>query len=160
MKVIDLMKRRTVILILALALVLGLAGCKGEPESSRPDMKALRAANVGSYVYFGEYEQDDDTSTGKEAIEWLVLAKEEDRMLMISRYALDCKPFNTEDGEAFWMKSSLQGWLNNGFYESAFTAEEKSVILDSPLEEETYWITSQGLRVILKGESFSMSYPN
>ena len=125
-----MLMRRTVILMLAVALVLGLAGCKGEPESSRPDMKALRAAEVGSYVYFGEYEQDDDTSTGKEAIEWLVLAKEEDRMLLISRYGLDAQQYHTERDFITWEDCSLRNWLNTTFLEAAFIPEEKDLIED------------------------------
>ena len=71
------MKRKTV-LFLAFALVLCLAGCKEKTKSNRPNMEALKAAEVGSYIYFGEYEQDNNKATGKEAIEWLVLKKEED----------------------------------------------------------------------------------
>ena len=83
-------------LLLALAVLLCLAGCKGKDipamPLNRPDMDALKAAKVGSFILFGEYEQDNDESTGKEAIEWLVLDKQEDKMLVISRYGLDCQP--------------------------------------------------------------------
>jgi len=48
-------------------------------------MDALRAAEVGSYIYFGEYEQDNDASTGKKAIEWLVLDKQEDLTLFVCK---------------------------------------------------------------------------
>lgn len=121
--------RRTVILLLSMALVLCLTGCKGEPESSRPDMKALRAAEVGSYVYFGEYEQDDDASTGKEAIEWLVLAKEENRMLLISRYGLDAQQYHIKRGSITWEDCSLRNWLNTSFLETAFISEEKDLVV-------------------------------
>ena len=119
--------------MLAVALVLGLAGCKEKTKILRPDMDALRAANVGSYVFFGEYEQDNDVDTGKEAIEWLVLAKEEDRMLLISRYGLDCQKYNSEDATVIWLTCSLRDWLNNSFYNLAFTPEEKNLILDSTI---------------------------
>ena len=36
---------------------------------------------MGDYVFFGTYEQDNDTANGKEGIEWLVLAKENNRSL-------------------------------------------------------------------------------
>lgn len=124
------MKKRIGLLI-ALAMVLCLAGCKEKEEKSktkRPDMDALRAAEVGSYVFFGEYEQDNDASTGKEAIEWLVLDKQKDRMLVISRYGLDCQPYNTEDAPVTWETCSLRGWLNGEFFETAFISEEKNVI--------------------------------
>jgi len=54
----------------------------------------LSKAVVGDYITFGAYEQDYNTSNGKEAIEWLVLEKKNNRLLVISRYALDCKRYN------------------------------------------------------------------
>ena len=88
--------RRAVLIFLALAMVLCLASCKSKSKSNRPDMEALRSAEVGSYILFGEYEQDSDESTGKEAIEWLVLDKQDDKMLVISRYGLDGQPYHAE----------------------------------------------------------------
>ena len=46
----------------------------------------LSGAEAGSRVFFGAYEQDNDESDGREDIEWLVLAREGDRLLVISRY--------------------------------------------------------------------------
>ena len=120
------MKRRTLFL-LALAMLLCLAGCK-DKKPKRPDMDALRAAEVGSYIYFGAYEQDNKESTGKEDIEWLVLDKQEDKMLVISRYGLDCQRFHNERAAVTWETCSLRGWLNGEFYETAFIPEEKNVI--------------------------------
>lgn len=123
--------RRKIIVLLTWAMFLCLAGCKEKTKSNRPNMEALKAAEVGSYIYFGEYEQDNDASTGKEAIEWLVLDKQEDRMLVISRYGLDCQPYNTEYVAVIWETCSLRSWLNGVFYETAFIPEEKKVILAS-----------------------------
>lgn len=126
--------RRKVIVLLTWAMLLCLAGCKEKEEKSkakRPDMDALRAAEVGSYIYFGEYEQDNDASTGKEAIEWLVLDKQEDKMLVISRYGLDCKLYDIGYLDVTWETCSLRSWLNGVFYETAFIPEEKKVILAS-----------------------------
>ena len=132
--------RRTVVLLFALAMLLCLAGCKGkdEPASSlkRPDMEALKAAKVGSYIFFGEYEQDNDESTGKEAIEWLVLDKREDKMFVISRYGLVAQPYNTEDDDITWENCTLRKWLNDTFYEDAFISEEKNLILVSTVRAD------------------------
>lgn len=49
----------------------------------------LKNPKVGNIVYFGAYEQDNNTSNDKELIEWLVLAKENNRVLVISDKALD-----------------------------------------------------------------------
>ena len=131
MKTIFLNRSRIFRYMLALTLLLCLAGCKKEPKSNRPNMDTLRAAEVGSYVFFGEYEQDGNEATGKEAIEWLVLDKQDDKMLVISRYGLDYQPYNTEYDEVTWETCSLREWLNSDFYDAAFIPEEKKVILDS-----------------------------
>ena len=46
-------------------------------------------AQVGDIITFGNYEQDNKTANGKEAIEWKVLEKDQNgKMLLISRYAV------------------------------------------------------------------------
>ncbi len=55
----------------------------------------LKNAEVGDYITFGLYEQDNDLSNGKENIEWLILELKDEKALVISKYALDSKPYNT-----------------------------------------------------------------
>ena len=52
-------------------------------------------AKPGDIVIFGSYEQDNDESNGTEDIEWLVLAREDNKALLISKYALDVQPLFT-----------------------------------------------------------------
>jgi tetratricopeptide (TPR) repeat protein len=85
-------------------------------------------AKVGSYVFFGTYEQDNNASNGKEDIEWLVLAREGTRALVISRYALDCQQYNSTDTDVTWETCSLRKWLNGTFISNAFSADEKAMI--------------------------------
>jgi hypothetical protein len=93
----------------------------------------LRAAKVGSFVKLGKYEQDNDLTNGAEDIEWLVLEKNDEKMLVISRYGLDCQRYNTKDEYVTWETCTLRGWLNNNFYETAFISEEKNVIMASTI---------------------------
>ena len=84
---------------------------------------------VGDTVYFGAYEQDNDTSNGEEDIEWLVLAKERKKVLVISKYALDCQPYNWSYKKyPTWETCSLRRWLNGTFISAAFSSEEKNMI--------------------------------
>ena len=85
-------------------------------------------ASVGSYITFGTYEQDNNTSNGKEDIEWLVLAKENNRLLVISCYALDAKPYNEKNTDVTWETCTLRKWLNNDFLNAAFSSTEKAMI--------------------------------
>ena len=79
-------------------------------------------------ITFGKYEQDNNLDNGKEDIEWLVLAKEEDRILVISKYALDCQRYNTANKGVTLETCTLRGWLNDTFLSKAFTDEESSMI--------------------------------
>ena len=88
----------------------------------------IKTAKVGDIVYFGTYEQDNNTSNGKEDIEWLVLAKENNRILVVSDKALDCRRYNSSDTRVTWETCSLRNWLNNDFINAAFTAEERAMI--------------------------------
>lgn len=88
----------------------------------------LKTAKVGDYVVFGSYEQDNNTSNGKEDVEWLVLAKEGDKALVISKYALDFQQYNTSYTDVTWETCSLRKWLNGMFISNAFSSDEQSMI--------------------------------
>ena len=91
----------------------------------------LNSLNVGDVVEFGKYEQDNNTSNGKEDIDWSVLAKEGDRLLLISKYALDSKHYNSIWTDVTWETCSLRQWLNGTFLNDAFSAEEQALIQDT-----------------------------
>lgn len=88
----------------------------------------LKNIKVGSHINFGAYEQDNNTSNGKEDVEWLVLEIKDGKGLVISKYALDCKQYNTSYTDVTWETSTLRKWLNNDFLNSAFSANEKAMI--------------------------------
>lgn len=82
----------------------------------------------GKTFFFGSYEQDEEKE-GEEPIEWIVLAKEDDRMLVISKYGLNAQPYNLSGEKTFWNTSSIRNWLKDEFYDYAFSEEEKKHIL-------------------------------
>ena len=90
--------------------------------------KALQNVKTGDYIKFGTYEQDDNSANGAEEIEWLVLEVKEGKALVISKDALDCKPYNTSLTDVTWETCSLRAWLNNEFVNTAFTAQERALI--------------------------------
>ena len=83
---------------------------------------------VGNYVTFGEYPQ---TTAGEDMtpIEWLVLARDGNKALLISRYGLDAQKYNTINTGVTWEKCTLRTWLNNAFYNKAFNSAEQTAIL-------------------------------
>lgn len=88
----------------------------------------IKTANVGDIIVFGTYEQDNDTTNGKEDIEWLVLAKKGNRILVISDKTLDCHPYNSSRTRVTWETCTLRKWLNDDFINAAFYAEERAKI--------------------------------
>ena len=58
--------------------------------------ESLINANVGDTIVFGKYEQDNNVSNGKEAVEWIVLTKEKtDRLLSVcTRWIVSCMTLN------------------------------------------------------------------
>ena len=93
----------------------------------------FKGCQVGDVVEFGSYEQDGDTSNGKEPIEWRVLAVEGNRAYVVSQKALDAHAFNAdEDDGNDWNSSDLKKWLENDFASQAFTGDELEEISGVP----------------------------
>jgi hypothetical protein len=88
---------------------------------------------VGNYVTFGHYPQ---TSGGNDSteIEWLVLARDGNKALLLSRYGLDTKPYNEKYVDITWEKCTLRTWLNGTFLSKAFTAQEQKGILTTTVD--------------------------
>ena len=99
-----------------------------ETEAPDPFLSALSEAEPGDVITFGSYEQDGNSANGKEAIEWLVLQKTEDRVLVISNYVLDSQKFHNSSKNALWESCALREWLNDTFLKDAFSEDELKYI--------------------------------
>ena len=109
--------------VISLVLLLVCAAFLGYAQA-----EALDNAAVGSAVTFGNYEQ----GNGQAPIEWIVLDRQEDRALLLSKYALDVKPFHeVEDRAVTWAECTLRTWLNEDFYNTAFNDEERAQIVQA-----------------------------
>ena len=95
------------------------------------------AAKVGDTIRFGTYEQDGKTSNGSERIEWRVLKKENDRILLISEKALDCRRYHSDTKSITWEDSSLRSWLNDDFLHTAFSTAEQTMILNTDVSADS-----------------------
>lgn len=83
-------------------------------------------------------------------IEWIILDKKDDKVLLLSKYIIDCKPFDYVDIEKIdsvseeskksfqhinWASCSLRTWLNNEFMIESFSEDERSSILQTTLSD-------------------------
>ena len=98
---------------------------KAEEEARRKaEEEARRKVKVGDYIKFGSYPQSANGDILP--IEWLVLAKENNKMLVISRYGLEARRFDSSSNN--WKNSEIRKWLNRDFYNKAFSENEKKLI--------------------------------
>ena len=107
----------------------------GEIMTNDAGIAKVVAYQPGNYVTFGTYPQT-KSGTDQTPIEWLVLESDGETALLISRYALDAEPYNNKLIDTTWEKCTLRRWLNNDFYNRAFSAEEKKTILVSDVSAD------------------------
>lgn len=113
------------------------------------EAKAIEVATqAGKYVTFGHYPQtksgDDDNP-----IQWLILERDGQNALLISKCGLDTKPYDTNENGTTWEKSTLRMWLNAIFYNKAFNSAEQAIILTTSVDnnkEQCYssWSKNDG----------------
>ena len=112
------------------------------------DSMSKKQIKKGDYVKFGRYPQ---TAEGNDMtpIEWLVLEVQGNKVLLLSRYGMDAKPYNTEWGNFTWEKCTLRRWLNKEFMNKAFSSAEQKKILMTKVDNSqsqgySGWNTSGG----------------
>ena len=95
------------------------------PSAAGTGKKQIQA---GDYVTFGHYPQ---TAAGNDMtpIEWLVLEVKGNKALLLSKYGLDAKPYNTVRKDVTWENCTLRNWLNKEFMKKAFSSKEREAIL-------------------------------
>ncbi len=114
------------------------------------------------YFVFGKYEQDGDLNNGAEPIEWIILKDEKSKLLLVSRYILDYQDFNdtTLAKATSWGNSTLRKWLNNEFYNSAFSSAEQNKIITTKIQDYKADnalgdVTSDKVFILNKEQAFS-----
>lgn len=105
--------------------------------SQQPDdsfFRTLRNTQLGDSLTFGVWEQDGNLENGPEPIEWIVLAEDDGRVLLFSNLVLDQVPYHEKKENITWADCSLRVWLNDTFYQGAFTREERALISKTVLQ--------------------------
>ena len=98
-------------------------------------MENWQDAGIGAKIKFGSFEQDNNTKNGAEEIEWLVIDEDEEHFLVVSTYALEAMPFMEKKGDTVtWEDSLVREWMQEKFYEEAFTETEKQKIVKTTLD--------------------------
>lgn len=87
--------------------------------------------NIGDSIFFGKYEQNGIIHDGKEFVEWIILKKDLDdnSAILISKFILDCFPFNGFSENVTWETSSLRNHMNTVMLTDMFNNSELACIL-------------------------------
>ena len=107
-------------------------GIQDQNIKSSPNKHDFR--EIGNVVNLGQYQQE----RGRKIldIEWIVLDVQQEKSLLISRYSLDVKPFHEKFEDVTWETCSLRKWLNEVFWEQAFSDEEREMISSSMIHTD------------------------
>ncbi len=91
--------------------------------------------NKGGVVTFGKYKIN---GTAQEPIEWLVVERQGNKCLLLSRYGLDIKVYNDTYLNTTWEGSDIRSWLNDTFYRTAFNLQERQRIITATLDKTLF----------------------
>lgn len=80
-------------------------------------------------VQIGQYHQKGSNINERQSIDWIVLAKQDGKALLMSKYTLDKIPYHNTKDFCNWENCYLRAWLNNDFYNYAFNNDEKALIV-------------------------------
>ena len=101
---------------------------KSKKDQIRTQVFRMLGIDVqGKKVQFGRYEQGD----GIKPMEWRVLERSDNGILLITEYAIDCKRYHGTSTDIIWEKCDLRKWLNHEFLNTAFNETERSLIGDT-----------------------------
>ncbi|MBR1693254.1 MAG: serine/threonine protein kinase [Lachnospiraceae bacterium] len=73
-----------------------------------------------------------------ESIKWKVLSNDGVRLFLVADKGLDCKTYNDTYTFVSWKSCTLRSWLNDYFYDTAFSQEEQSAIAPQPHPGEAH----------------------
>ena len=90
----------------------------------------------GDTLTFGKYYQDN--SAEKKPIKWTVLDYSDDKVLLLSKYVIDAKPYNSSLVNTTWERCSLRTWLNGEFATKAFSSQEKNLIVTTRISTPSF----------------------
>jgi len=116
------MKRKLLFFsILILTLVLCICGFILIKPQNTNFVNQLSHTDVGYSVSFGNY---------RGHTEWLVIAVEDDRTLLLSKDCVDFRAFDSKSANVSWENSDINTWLNGTYYKQTFSKKEKDLISD------------------------------
>lgn len=128
-------------------------------ENAQYKKSELAEKEVGDIIVFGEFEG--------EPIEWFVIQKKEDSILVISKRIIDVRffghPMDLLHRGCSWRESAIRSWLNEDFYTEAFSKKEHDKILltslcDVQTKDQVFLLSSDEINTLITDEMLKIDY--
>ena len=127
----------------------------------------IKNAKFGTVVEIGNYEQDGNVDNGNELIEWYVISKQNNKLLLLTKDILFSHNYDGTyyDGENIWATSDLRQYLNSTIYNSFFGTDEKNYIIQTSVVPTASEISAGGTTTtdklfILSSDELNTYLPN
>lgn len=121
---------------------------------------------IGNLIKFGTYRYEKNEFN---EIEWKILNIENNKIFVVSKYAIDVQPYDTEmiidfknresSSKANWKDSTLRKWLNNEFLISAFSIKERECLCEITYKEKNIDLTDRVSLLSINDINSSIYFP-
>ena len=130
-------------------------GVRPFEESAKPEGEFRRFT-------FGRYPKDNEWQVAP--LEWLSIDEDDGSMLLITKDVIDCRPIDSMQHKTTWEDCELRSWLNGGFLDSAFTDEERALLLPCIVKtkhnrKKTYFETTDYAFILSREETEQLFDP-
>lgn len=158
----DIVSKKTIIngtIALVSIIVLIIAGKKIYVEirasiEFKRELSTLSQAEVGDVITFGRLEEDYN-SPGTERVEWIVLKKDGDQIMLLSKLGLAGNVYYNRHEEVEWKDSDLCRYLNKSMYDEMFSNYERDIVIANPDSGDMLSLLSQDEAAYLFADDIS-----
>lgn len=121
----------------------------------KSELRSLREAECGEVVHFGRYDMSYSAS-GKERVSWIVLNKEDKKVMLISKEGLSGCAYYKKHAESDWESSYIRSYLNSDLYNDLFSKYEKNIIVcNSPSNGESASLSDDFVTLLTVDEAYT-----
>lgn len=99
-----------------------------EQKAEKVEYTDIAKAKAGDTVAFGKYDD------GK--IAWKVLEKKDNELILLSDHCIAKHAYHDKNKAVTWENCALRKWLNEFFYQKAFSDKEKAQIIKTKVVNE------------------------
>ena len=99
-----------------------------EQKAEKVEYTDIAKAKDGDTVAFGKYDD--------EKIDWKVLEKKDNELILLSDHCIAKHAYHDKNKAVTWENCALRKWLNEIFYQKAFSDKEKAQIIKTKVVNE------------------------